>query len=428
MVIMNRYLLAFVGSCGLFVCNGFTQNSKILTRADIDYGIFYSLEGVEASAEKNFSDGYKNFLLSLENDPYSLETRYFLNICQNNDDLSAVSTFFAAIQAEKKGHPGLADSLVAQLSDSPLKPVIYGYLAYKKGNADQALQLLDRGFADADTIKYVVYLKSMILLDLENSQESIALLSQLLESDPYNYQLHYLRGLAYRKLNRYGQAIRDFELALRIAPPIGRQLEEGLIICQTYNQRGLALMQRKKYVEAIRNFDSAIGMQPEFSEPYLNRGIAYRNMNQFPAAISDFNRAIELNEKYVEAFFNRGRTFMDMNQWDQASRDLRTVVLFNPGHAKSFFYLAEMAFDREDYYQAISWYDSSLHYAQDHYWAYYKRAQAYDHLKKFPGAVRDYDLFFTMAPDSFYTHKVSAWERSRLLKKWLDEQKIRHQE
>lgn len=67
-------------------------------------------------------------------------------------------------------------------------------------------------------------------------------------------------------------------------------------------RRGLArtLLQMERYDEALTQFNQAIEAAPDFGATYANRGILHDRMGHYERALADYRRAIELDPEVAE--------------------------------------------------------------------------------------------------------------------------------
>ena len=62
-----------------------------------------------------------------------------------------------------------------------------------------------------------------------------------------------------------------------------------------YYRRGFANVELEKYQEAIENFNKAIELDPNSAAFYSARGLVYVELGKHQEAINDYNKAIELD-------------------------------------------------------------------------------------------------------------------------------------
>ena len=385
--------------------------------------IIYMYEGLEYAAESDFEDARSSFIKCLNYDPCNMEVIFYLHLLNDPERYQ----YLPKMLAIKISKTVLADSLRKVIEtgdyDAYSRALFSALLLEKKRNMILARESYSQAIAIDSSQAYLYYLRGNTALQLGNYSHAITDFTKALNCNSCSFRLYYQRGFAFYRQFSLDKAIADFQTALSLAPLLKNALHESLVICEAFNKRGIKQIQNGKYQDALADLNAAILIHPRFSEPYLNRGIAYRNLNIYEAALEDFNMAISLNDKYIDAYFNRALTFKDMSQSDRAVRDLKTVVILDTSYFQAYYQLGNIFFEQDDFYAAIDTYSKCLQIDSTYIWAYYKRAQSYDRLRKFPGAIHDYDYFFAHAPDSYLDQKVNAWERSKLLKEWLEQRK-----
>ena len=95
------------------------------------------------------------------------------------------------------------------------------------------------------------------------------------------------RGRAYYNQGRFDWAIRDYDLAVDLAPD-----NAGL-----FNDRGNAYDDKGQYERAILSYDQAIILDPAFALAYINRGWAYKKLGQGEWALRDYRKAHALGNR-----------------------------------------------------------------------------------------------------------------------------------
>lgn len=108
--------------------------------------------------------------------------------------------------------------------------------------------------------------------------------SKAINIDP-NFTLAYNnRGVVYKNLKRYDEAIADYNRAINTKPNFG----------MAYNNRGIAYFYLKKYNEAIADFTKTISLEPNNPNPYFDRGYTYETTGRISEAKRDYQKACDL--------------------------------------------------------------------------------------------------------------------------------------
>ena len=90
-----------------------------------------------------------------------------------------------------------------------------------------------------------------------------------------------------------------------------------------YNNRGIIYKGLGNYRQAIEDYNRAIEIKPDFAEAYNNRGNAYNGLGNYRQAIEDYNRAIEIKPDFAEAYYNRGVVYLNQGDNISGCRDAR---------------------------------------------------------------------------------------------------------
>jgi hypothetical protein len=128
-------------------------------------------------------------------------------------------------------------------------------------------------------------------------QNSITLCDHTLKVTDYNWLAYNSRGIAYKNLGNYRQAIEDYDRAIEINPGFA----EG------YSNRGNAYNEFGNYRQAIEDYGRAIEIKPDFAEAHYNRACVYLNQSDNISGCRDARKACELgNCKLLETANSRG--------------------------------------------------------------------------------------------------------------------------
>jgi len=158
-------------------------------------------------------------------------------------------------------------------------------------------------------------------------KNSITLFDHVLEVTHNNWLITNNRGLAYKNLGDYPQAIKDFDEAIRIKPEYA----------EAYYNRGLAHKALGNAGQAIADYSRAIRIKPNMAEAYNNRGNAYGESGDCNQALMDFNAALEINPSFAEAYMNRGNAYNCLGNYQQAIEDYGRAIEKKPDYAASYY-------------------------------------------------------------------------------------------
>ena len=66
----------------------------------------------------------------------------------------------------------------------------------------------------------------------------------------------------------------------------------------------------KQFELANKDFNKVIGINPEFSQAYVNRGTVKTSFGEYKGAVSDFTKAISIDPENAFALMSRGMIYM----------------------------------------------------------------------------------------------------------------------
>ncbi|MDZ8261840.1 tetratricopeptide repeat protein [Nostoc sp. ChiQUE01b] len=196
------------------------------------------------------------------------------------------------------------------------------------------------------------------------------------------------RGETYRQMERYQQAVEDFDRAIKLDPKY-----DWAIACraQTYHQM-------KCYTEALQDFDRAIELNPKFDWAIASRGLTYRSMKRYPEALEDFDRAIELDPKLDWAIAHRGLTYFSMNRYPEALEDIDRAIELNPKLHWAIASRGQIYRSIKRYPEALENFDRAIEVNPKSAWAITHRGRTYRLMERYQEALEDFDRAIEVNP------------------------------
>ena len=118
------------------------------------------------------------------------------------------------------------------------------------------------------------------------------------------------------------EALLHFNVELRNARPEEKP--------QAHHNRGLALNGLERFDDAIADFNVAISAIPKQASFYNSRGFAYHRKGDFARALADYNKAIEIEGKQAVFLSNRGILYRDIGEFELAKTDFDAAIRLSP--------------------------------------------------------------------------------------------------
>lgn len=171
----------------------------------------------------------------------------------------------------------------------PQSPAVYcnlGVAQTSLGNLNEAIQSFNKAiefksdFADAFSGRAIAQIKQG---EFDKAEESYKI---AIEINPHNASYYLNLGNALAEQRRFEESIANYDKAIELK----------IDYAAAYANRGHVLI---TYLNdpagALVFFEVALGLQPDFSEAYINQGQAFSNLNQIEKSINSFLKALEIN-------------------------------------------------------------------------------------------------------------------------------------
>jgi tetratricopeptide (TPR) repeat protein len=157
--------------------------------------------------------------------------------------------------------------------------------------------------------------------------EALPDFSFIISKNQQGNSLHYyMRGKIYSKLNKYNEALLDFN----------KTIELGLDNDVVYFERGLVYKKMGNYELATNDFNKAIELGTQDINAYFELAKIYENdsLKKYDAAISIYNKALEQWSSNEIIFYNRGYAYKNLKKYDKAIEDWKKAIKLNKSYKK----------------------------------------------------------------------------------------------
>lgn len=225
---------------------------------------------------------------------------------------------------------------------------------------------------------------------------------------PETSALRAQEGAAALLRGKFEQAIALYDEAMQ-----GKDLAPTRL-ASMYNDRGVAKWRLERFEEALADFNKAIEIYPQYASIYNNRGNVYLDLDKPEDALKDFNKAIELSPGYGVAYNNRGNTQHELGRHLAAVDDYRKAIEIMPGNAVPYNGRGKVQGVLGRPYTALRYLTRALTLNGKYPAAYRNRATIYLHLERFDDAIEDFGRVIGLSPDDaeLYLGRGRAWARS----------------
>lgn len=105
---------------------------------------------------------------------------------------------------------------------------------------------------------------------------------------------------------------------------------------ELYN-KGINHMSNENFLEAIRSFDLALRIDPQFVDAWIKRGYAHFHLGEYTVAIASYDRALEVDVNNAEAWNLKGLAYYKMKNYHKAIECCEKSVDINPNEGMSWY-------------------------------------------------------------------------------------------
>ena len=145
-------------------------------------------------------------------------------------------------------------------------------------------------------------------------------------TDHLDFQVRdlYKKGVNYMSNDKLSDAIRSFELALRLDPNY----------VEAWIKKGYAHFHLRDYSFAISSYDMALNIDPDNHEAWNLKGLAYYKMNNYTKAIECCTKALDSNPSDGLVWYNYACYLTLDGNIDNGMEALKRAIEIDISHAK----------------------------------------------------------------------------------------------
>ncbi len=222
-----------------------------------------------------------------------------------------------------------------------------------------------------------------------NSEASIQLYTKALsigESPIFYHQ----RGNDFLDLNKYQEALSDFEKADALSPR-----NPDILFSKAW---ALAHLGDLSYSSQL--LDSTVLLDPRFISDVDNlrkffahktvlRGYALHEQHHDAEAIPVFNDAAAFYPEDAEAYYYRGVSYAELRQWNEAATDVEKAISYDPHNASYYGYLDWVLTQTGNWATIADYWGRLISLEPENARAYLYRAGAFYHQGDLESALKD---------------------------------------
>lgn len=228
--------------------------------------------------------------------------------------------------------------------------------------------------------------------------EALNSYNRALDFDPKLIQVYVTRGLTYINIQRYDDALTDFDIVTRFGD------ENAEYYSLMLYWRGHLHRDAGRYDDALADWTQALQITPNDERIYLNRANLYRQLERYSDAIADYTQSLHLNPQQVEAFSNRGDLYTFVRRYQDALADYASALALDPQNTAILNNRGILYINLGWYIYALTDFNTVLTITPDDVTTYVNRISAYAGMNLLLEALEDCNHAIELAPDMYQTH------------------------
>ncbi len=201
---------------------------------------------------------------------------------------------------------------------------------YNIGRFDNCIQALNDGaqYAKEPSEQYYLhYLRGSASYRLEKFAEAAADLTEAVRLRPGEWTAYSQLCICYYNLDRPYEALEALQKALTLKP--GHNVTSEFL-GKAYFKKGIAALSVKRYAEAIDWFQKARDYMPDNGYVHYNIAEAYLFQEKYAEAEKALNQALNIMPRSAEVFQRLGLVYEKQKKWDLAVNAYQKADEINP--------------------------------------------------------------------------------------------------
>jgi tetratricopeptide (TPR) repeat protein len=102
-------------------------------------------------------------------------------------------------------------------------------------------------------------------------------------------------------------------------------------------QKGVNQMASEKLEDAIRSFELALRIDPKYVDAWIKKGYAHFHLGQYTVAIHSYDKALDIDVNDGEAWNMKGLAYYKMNNYEKAVEACEKAIDINPNDGMSWY-------------------------------------------------------------------------------------------
>ena len=279
----------------------------------------------------------------------------------------------------------------------------------REGFPHESVQILNQHFQELQQknqpISFAELLQfSRLLITTGRPAEAIANIREALKSQPRNYDLWNMLGVALRRLGKSEEALQTYDNAIKI---------DGKNTSAVLN-RANTLLDLNRAVEAAAIYGQLVRLNPKSHEFQRLLGTAYVKMGDLPKAVARFETALRLKPDDIVSWIDRIKVATDFEKHAEAFELVEKALVKLPNNHRLIEARIMVLRRGGRFKEAEALLEARIAEAPDDAWAHFQYAETVARFDREKGNFH-YKKAVELQPDNaiYWMNYANSLDRSR---------------
>jgi predicted O-linked N-acetylglucosamine transferase (SPINDLY family) len=226
-----------------------------------------------------------------------------------------------------------------------------------------------------------LYLKTRVLMDLNLHEEAIIFHERTISISKNNIWSLLNRGNSYAALKKFTLAIDDFNKVIDLNP----------LLPDVYLNKANSLRELNHYDDSIDNYRKAIKLRTNFTDAWNNLGQLLLLLKKYEEALICFNNVLKYDNFYINAYFNKSTALMLIFQFKEALLVVNNGLNIEPNHPELLYIKASILHQYQQHTEALDCINKVINFNNNHYDAWLMRGLILRELKLYEHSLDCFD-------------------------------------
>jgi len=332
---------------------------------------------------------------------YSKAEKAIRKALELKPDSNNLNHELAKIFLKSKNYVSALEILINLEPKVSKKYILYkdiGLAYFGLGKLEKALDFSVKSLKQSHDYIEAIFLKGKALRELEKYDEAMVEFEKILKHNPKHRDALYQKGKILHILGKYRESLDFFDKVLEFRPRDTDVLAA----------KGKSHDELEEYKEASDAINKSLLVEDEVV--YNDRGVALTRLGYNHKAIDSYRRALASNPKYAVCWFNLGKALFRVGDLNEALKAFKQSTELNPKNRSAWNNRGVTLRQLNRLEESLDCYDRAIALKKDYSWAWHNKGYVLELLDRPREALECYEMALEHKPDP-NEHGGDEWEK-----------------